>query len=86
MPLRALEKENVFQPLHTSPVRMLESKVLQRAFCTLSDRLFWNEAFPGLLRSLVGFVVIFSEKTATCMKGSALVANLVQVVLFNFSK
>lgn len=86
MRLRKEEKERVLHPTDTNFVKMLEDRVDQVVLGTSINQVLWNEDPPDTPRTFAGFVRIFSENTATSLKGSALVSYQEHLVLFNIRK
>lgn len=80
------EKERVLQPVETSFFGRLEGRVCHRLLQTSADQVSWNEDSPDLSRSFLGFVELVSNKAATNLKRSAIVAYSVHTVLLDFSK
>lgn len=83
MTFRMLEKDRELYPMETSYFSRPEIIVFQSVSKTSADRDFWNEELSDLPRSFIGFVEIFSAKTATSLKSFKLVACPANAVFLN---
>lgn len=86
MRLRTAEKERVLHSTDTKFLRLMEGKVRQRVLQKSIHPMCWDEDFPYLLKSILGFVQVFSEEAATSLKGFKIVIYPVYVVLPFFGK
>lgn len=70
-------------PLETSHFHDVYKSVRHRVFSSSDSTVIWNENNPSRARSFVGFLQLFSDKTATTLTTSAFVAYPLHEVLLN---
>ena len=72
--------ERIFShPLHTSFAQELETYIAQQVMAHPEDDVTWNNT------SFVGFLQLFSDKSSTTLKASAIVAYPIHLTFLNFS-
>lgn len=84
--LRTVKKEKVFHLKYKIFFRTLEGRFCQIKLRAYAGRVFWNDGTTNLPTSSVLLLQIFSDKTVTSLKISALVAYPVPVMLSDLSK
>ena len=70
-------------PMETDHFHDVYNSVRRRVFSTADAKVIWNEDSPSTPRSFVGYLQLFSDKTATTLTSSAFVAYPLHAVLLN---
>lgn len=82
--LQTIPKEYFMHLMRLVHFSTLESMVCQKVLRNGPPQLYWNGDRTAFPKSLAGLVQMFSDKAASSLKGSTLVASQVYVVLHNF--
>ena len=73
------------QPMQTSYFHDIDASIARKVSSSHHQSSIWNDNDPSLPRSTVGFLQVFSDKTASTLSSSSFVAYLIHIVLLNKS-